>query len=244
MSVASELLQRFLFGIYPYVCVTVFLVGSWLRFEREQYTWRSGSSEMLRKRQLVWGNNIFHVAAIALVLGHVAGMLTPVSLYTRVGFTVQEHAVLEVFAGGISGTICFIGTTILLHRRLFDARVLRSSSWSDVLILVIIWVQLAIGLATLPASWADHVSGQTLLHAAFWAQRLVTFRADAWELLLPIPLVYKLHIVLGLTVVLLVPFTRLIHIWSAPVWYLGRRYQIVREPYRARTRKGPGWRSA
>ena len=210
----DEVLYRFFFGIYPYIVMTVFLLGSWLRFDREQYTWRSGSSEMLRKRQLVYGSYIFHVAALALIAGHVAGMLTPVWAYTSLGFTVEDHAILEVVAGGLSGVICFIGTTILLPRRLFDHRILRTSSWSDVLILLIIWVQLGVGLVTVPFSWEDHVSGTTLLHAGFWAQRLVTFRGDAWQMIPSMPFVYQLHIVLGLTVVLLVPFSRLVHIWA------------------------------
>ncbi|MCK6554671.1 respiratory nitrate reductase subunit gamma [Candidatus Binatia bacterium] len=239
----EEVVYRFFFGLYPYICVTVFLLGSWLRFDREQYTWRSGSSEMLRKRQLVVGSYVFHVAALALVLGHVAGMLTPVWAYTSLGFTVEEHAILEVIAGGISGAVCFVGTTILLHRRLFDRRILRTSSWSDVLILAIIWVQLGIGLATLPYSWEDHTTGTTLLLAASWAQRLVTFRGDAWQMIPPIPFVYQLHIVLGLTIVLLVPFSRLVHIWSAPIWYLARPYQIVRRPFRKLAKRGPGWKN-
>ena len=113
-----------------------------------------------------------------------------------------DLGVVEVVAGGLSGVVCFIGTTILLHRRLFDHRILRTSSWSDVLILVIIWVQLAVGLATVRFSWEDHTSGTTLLHVGFWAQRLVTFHGGAWQMIPSIPFVYKLHIVLGLTVVL------------------------------------------
>jgi nitrate reductase gamma subunit len=232
MSETSDYLQRFCFGVYPYICLTVFFLGSWLRFDREQYTWRSGSSEMLRKRQLVIGSNVFHVAALLLVAGHMGGMLTPPGVLAAAGLTPERHAIAEVFVGGGAGVLCFIGTTILLHRRLFDRRIWLASTWSDVCILVLIWVQLLVGLGTVPFSWEDHLTGDTLLHAAAWAQHLATFRADAWQLLLPIPFVYKLHCVLGLTVILLVPFTRLVHIWSAPIWYLGRRYQIVREPFR------------
>jgi len=233
----DDWLNRFFFLIYPYICVTVLLVGSWLRFDREQYTWRSGSSEMLRKRQLVIGSNLFHVTALALVAGHVVGMLTPVSLYTSWGMSVQQHAIGEVVMGTISGVFCFFGALILLHRRLFDRRILRASSWSDLLILIVIVIQLGIGIATLPYSWDDHISGLTLLHASYWAQRLLTFQPDAWELMLPIPWVYKVHVVIGFTILLVFPFTRLVHIWSAPIWYLGRAYQIVRQPYRKGARR-------
>jgi len=240
----EQLLNRFFFEIYPYICITVFFVGSWLRFDREQFTWRSGSSEMLRKRQLVIGSNLFHVSALALTAGHVMGMLTPMAVFEQLGISVQMHALAEFALGGLFGLVCFVGTTILLHRRLFDRRILRASSWSDVYILAIIWFQLGIGLATLPFSWSDHRSGLTLLHAGYWAQRLITFQGNAWELILPIPFVYKLHIVLGLTILLLTPFTRLVHIFSAPIWYLGRgSYQIVRIRHRKSERKEPAWRS-
>ncbi len=222
----------FFFGIYPYICVAVLLVGSWIRFDREQYTWRSGSSELLRKRQLVVGSNLFHVSALALIVGHFFGMLTPASLYVSWGISVKDHAIAEVLAGGFFGLMCWVGTSILLHRRLFDSRVRLASSFSDIGILVIVWAQLSIGLATVPFSWMDHVTGTTLLHAATWAQKIVTFQPGAAAHAAAIPYVYRVHIVLGLTIFLLTPFSRLVHIWSAPVWYLGRRYQIVRQRFR------------
>jgi nitrate reductase gamma subunit len=104
--------------------------------------------------------------------------------------------------------------------------------------LIVIVIQLGMGIAILPFSWNDHTSGITLLHASFWAQRLFTFQPDAWELMLPIPWVYKVHVVIGLTILLVAPFTRLVHIWSAPIWYLGRAYQVVRIPYRKGARQG------
>ena len=241
----NEWVHRFLFQIYPYIAITVLLVGSWLRFDRDQFSWRSGSSEMMRKRQLVIGSNIFHLAALPLIAGHVGGLLTPVSWMTAVGITVQQHAMAELIMGSITGIACFVGALILLHRRTFDRRILRTSSWSDLFILIVIVVILGAGIATLPYSWEDQAAGITLLHASEWAQRLVTFRPDAWQLMETIPFVYKAHVVLGLTLVLIAPFTRLVHIWSVPIWYLGRAYQVVRVPYRKGARRRQDrWQSA
>ncbi len=228
----SEWFYRFFFGIYPYLCVTVLLLGSFIRFERAQYTWRSGSSELLAHRSLVIGSNIFHIGVLALVFGHFFGMFTPVPWYTRLGVTVEDHAILEVGAGGTFGAVCFIGVSILFWRRLVNPAVRRTSSAWDILVLALVWVQLAVGMATVPLSWADHVSGATLLHASQWAQRLAAFSPDSWEAVVGIPTVYQAHIILGLTIFALAPFTRLVHIWSAPYFYLWRRYQIVREPFR------------
>jgi nitrate reductase gamma subunit len=121
----------------------------------------------------------------------------------------------------------------LLHRRLFDPRIRATSSRMDIAILVILWLQLTLGLATIPFSM-EHSDGSVMLKLSEWAQRIVTFRAGAAELIEDVGLVYKLHIILGLFIFLVFPFSRLVHIWSAPVWYLGRRgYQIVR------TRRNP-----
>lgn len=224
-------LHTLLFGYAPYVALTVFLAGSLLRFDREQYTWRSGSSQMLRKQSLQLGSNLFHVGILLLFMGHFFGLLTPPEVYHAFGLSVEAKQWVAIIAGSVFGTVCFIGLTLLLHRRLTDARIRKTSSPMDLVILGVLWVQLVLGLATIPASIA-HSDGGTMLALADWAQRIVTFRAGAAEAVTDVGLVYKLHLVLGMVMVLLFPFSRLVHIWSAPIWYLGRRYQVVRTRFR------------
>lgn len=212
---------------YPYVCFTVFLLGSLIRFDRDPYTWRASSSQMLRKRQLTWGSNLFHVGILFLLLGHTVGLLTPTSLYTLV-VTVQQKQMIAVAAGGIAGVICFVGLTMLLHRRLFDVRIRRTSSAMDIAILVVLWVQLTLGLITLPFS-IGHSDGSVMQILSKWAQGIVTLHPVDVTTLEGLAWPYLAHLVLGMTLFLVFPFSRLVHIWSAPVWYLGRRgYQVVR----------------
>jgi len=216
-----------LFVWYPYVCVTIFLLGSLVRFDREQYTWRAGSSQMLRKRQLRWGSNLFHFGILFLLLGHTDGLLTPTALYTLV-ITVEQKQLIAVAAGGIAGAACFIGLTMLLHRRLFDARIRLTSSVMDIAILTILWVQLTLGLITLPFSFA-HSDGSVMLVLSHWAQGIVVLHPVDPRTLQGLAWPYLTHLVLGMTLFLIFPFSRLVHIWSAPVWYIGRRgYQVVR----------------
>jgi nitrate reductase gamma subunit len=135
---------------------------------------------------------------------------------------------IAVLAGGIAGTVCFIGLTLLLHRRLFDPRIRATSTRMDVAVLVILWVQLCLGLLTIPFSRA-HPDGSVMLVLSHWAQGIVTLHPiDAREMQgLAWP--YLVHLVLGMTIFLVFPFSRLVHIWSAPVWYLARPgYQVVR----------------
>jgi nitrate reductase gamma subunit len=223
-----DYLNTFLFGIYPYIALGVFFLGSLIRFDREQYTWRSGSSQLLRARQLRWGSNLFHIGVLFLLVGHTVGMLTPHWAYEPF-MTAGAKQILAMISGGVAGTLALIGLTLLLHRRLADPRIRVTSSKMDILLLFLLWVQLALGMATIPLS-GQHLDGSMMLVLAEWAQRIVTFRGGAADLIVEAPWVFKLHMFLGLTLFLVFPFSRLVHIWSgfASVGYVGRAYQIVR----------------
>jgi len=220
-------LHNFLFNVYPYICLSVFLMGSLARFDRDQYTWKSDSSQLLRKGQLRWGSNLFHIGILFLFFGHSVGLLTPHWVYEPF-ITPGQKQLLAVVAGGVAGFICFIGLTLLLHRRIFDPRIRLTSHRTDLFILVILWVQLVLGLITLPYS-IGHSDGSVMLVLSDWAQRIVTFRPDAAGLV-ALDWPYKVHLVLGMTIFLLFPFSRLVHVWSgfATVAYVLRPYQVVR----------------
>lgn len=223
-------LNELLFGYYPYVAGAVFLLGSLVRFDRDQYTWRSGSSQLLRGKNMRVASNLFHVGILLLFVGHFVGLLTPPALYHALGLSTSAKQILAVTAGGIFGVMTLVGLGMLLHRRMTDPRIRATSSKSDVFILWLLFAQLVLGLFTLPVSLA-HSDGSTMLLLAEWAQRIVTFRGGAADLVADVNILFKLHLFLGVTIFLVFPFTRLVHIWSAPVWYMGRPYQIVRQRY-------------
>jgi len=220
--------DTFLFGTYPYIALAVFLLGSLLRFDREQYTWKSDSSQLLRAGQLRWGSNLFHVGVLFLFFGHTVGMLTPHFLYEPF-ISAGSKQLMAMVSGGIAGVLAFAGVTILLHRRLFDARIRATSRRSDILLLVLLWVQLVLGLATIPLS-AQHLDGSMMMQLAEWSQRIVTFRSGAVELLADAGWVFKAHMFLGMTMFVVFPFTRLVHVWSGfgTLAYVVRPYQVVR----------------
>src|SRR5690606_1987252 len=137
-----EFVHYMLFGWYPYLAVTVLIVGSILRFDKGQYTWRSQSSQFLRRRQMILGSNLFHLGILIILVGHFVGLLTPAAVFAFVGISHGFKQMMALVVGGIAGIVAFIGCTLLLHRRLFDARVRRSSSIGDILVLVLIWLQL------------------------------------------------------------------------------------------------------
>lgn len=222
-------INTFLFGLYPYICMTVFLVGSWIRFDRDQYTWKSDTSQMLRNdARLKWGSTLFHIGVLFLFFGHFVGLLTPHWLYEPF-ISAGAKQVLAMVSGGVAGVMAFVGVSLLLHRRLTDARIRRNSKTSDIVLLWIFWIQLALGLGTIPLS-AQHLDGSMMIVLAEWGQRITTFRGGAVEMLANAGWVFKTHLFLGMTIFLIFPFTRLVHIWSgfASLAYVARPYQLVR----------------
>lgn len=221
-------LHGFLFGVYPYICLTVFLLGSLIRFDRDQYTWKSDSSQLLRSGLLRWGSNLFHIGVLFLFFGHLLGLLTPHAFYSHF-LEAPVKQMIAIWSGGIFGVLCFIGLTMLIYRRVFDPRIRYTSHRTDLAILAILWVQLVVGLITLPFSWA-HSDGSVMLVLADWAQRILTLRSVDAEVLAGLPLPYRFHLVLGMTIFLLFPFSRLVHVWSGfgTIGFLFRPHQIVR----------------
>lgn len=222
-------MHYFAFSIYPYIALTVFLLGSLVRFERDQYTWKSDSSQMLKQGSLRWGSNLFHIGIIALFFTHLIGLLTPPAVYHAFGISTELKQLLAVVVGAILGLICLVGLLLLIYRRFSEPRIKATTRFSDWLTLFWILVVLLLGLLSILYS-RDHMDGSVMVMLGEWAQRIVTFRGGAAEVLLPVSWVYKLHMVLGMTLFLIFPFTRLVHVWSgfATVSYLGRAWQVVR----------------
>lgn len=224
----EDFIHHLLYGIYPYIALAILAIGSIIRFDREPYTWRSGSSQLLRRKQLMVGSVLFHVGVLFIFVGHLVGLLTPISLFDALGISHGAKQLLAIVAGGIAGVAAIIGATLLIHRRFFDPRVRAASNFSDNMIILILWVQLALGLATIPLS-AGHLDGHEMVKFMNWAQGIFTFQGDAASYIADVHIIFKLHLFLGLTIFVLFPFTRLVHMLSAPVRYLWRGgYQVVR----------------
>jgi nitrate reductase gamma subunit len=224
----SGYINTLLFGIYPYIALSVLILGTIVRYDREPYTWRSGSSQLLRRKQLVVGSVLFHVGVLVIFFGHLVGLLTPIALFDALGLEHGTKQLLAILAGGVAGAMALVGATMLIHRRLYDPRVRAASSTSDTLIIILLWVQLLLGMLTLPIS-LTHLDGHVMVKFMSWAQGIFTFNPEASTYVADVSFIFKLHLVLGLTILLLFPFTRLVHMLSAPVRYLWRPgYQVVR----------------
>jgi len=222
-------LHNFLYGVYPYIALSVFLLGSWLRFDREQYTWKSDSSQLLSKANMRLGSNLFHVGIIAIFFGHAVGLLTPHSVFKALGVSDMAHQMVAIVAGSVFGGMCLVGGAILWVRRMLNQRVSAVSRGSDKFILTWLLITLMIGLSTIPVSigHVNHDNPAVMIALAEWVQSIIYLHPDP-SLLNGVDTIFKVHLFFGMTVFLVFPFTRLVHVWSAPFGYIARPYQIVR----------------
>lgn len=221
-------MHNFLFGIYPYISLSVLLVGSIARYERDPFTWKTSSSQLLRRKQLVIGSILFHLGVLVIFAGHLVGLLTPIQIFDALGVSHGAKQTLAVVAGGIAGVSALIGGGMLFHRRWTDPRIRKTSSFADIAILAMLLAQLVLGIGTIFVS-LQHLDGHEMTKFMAWAQGIFTFQAGAADHIADVALVFKLHLFLGLTILLVFPFTRLVHMLSVPVRYFVRPgYQIVR----------------
>jgi|TARA_R110002050_G_scaffold83866_7_gene179184 nitrate reductase gamma subunit len=221
-------LNTLFFGIYPYIAIAIFIVGSIVRYDREQYTWKTGSSQLLEGKELKRGSRAFHIGVIAILLGHFVGLLTPAEVWHLFGIEASDKQLIAMGAGGLFGLICLYGLTILIKRRLYNPRVRATSSNMDIIILMVLYVQLVLGLISIIVS-LGHLDGSEMLLLMSWAQNVVTFDVvEATDAISNVNIIFKLHVFLGMSLFVLFPFSRLVHIASVPVQYLTRNYQVVR----------------
>lgn len=221
-------MHNFLFGIYPYIALSVLIIGSIARYERDPFTWKTSSSQLLRRKQLMLGSVLFHVGVLVIFFGHLVGLLTPIWIFDAMGISHGAKQTLAVVAGGIAGVMALVGGLMLFHRRITDPRIRKTSSFADIGILVLLLAQLILGIGTIFVS-LEHLDGHEMTKFMAWAQGIFTFQSDAASHIADVAWIFKLHLVLGLTIFLVFPFTRLVHMLSAPVRYFLRPgYQIVR----------------
>ncbi|TNC80010.1 MAG: respiratory nitrate reductase subunit gamma [Oleiphilus sp.] len=221
-------LNNLAFGIYPYIALSVFVLGSMLRYDRDQYTWRTGSSQLLESKQLRKGSIAFHIGIIAILAGHFVGLLTPSEVWHVLGVSTQVKQLIAMGLGGFFGIICFYGMTILIKRRLGNPRIRANSSRMDIAILLLLYAQLILGLLSIFVSMG-HLDGEEMLKLMSWAQNIVILNGStAAAAISDVHPIFKLHVFLGMTLFLVFPFSRLVHVWSVPVKYFSRNYQVVR----------------
>ncbi len=222
----SERAQLFVWLVLPYVSLTVFAVGHWWRYRRDQFGWTSRSSQLLESRLLAWGSTLFHYGALAVIAGHVAGILIPASVTSAVGISENAYHHLSGIAGGIAGLICLAGFGILTFRRTKIRRVRATTSMADVVVFVLLGFLIVLG-DLLTFGYNVFGSGYDYRESVGpWFRTL--FYDPQPSLMADAPVGYQLHAAVPWMLYAVWPFSRLVHVWSYPLQYLGRPYILYR----------------
>lgn len=212
-------LNTLIFGYYPYLAALVFVVGSIYRLRQDLRSWKDGTAEECHIGPLSPLSKLFHVGIFGLLAGHVLGMLIPLELYNWVGVSAQAKQLVAVISGGSFGVLSLVGLMYYLHRRLTDPEKRATGTRMDLFVLLFIGAELVLGLLTIPVSLA-HADGSQMALFAEWAQRIVTFHGGAAEAIEGVSGIFKLHMLIGISFLILIPFSHLTHMWSVALRYI------------------------
>ncbi|HXV33296.1 MAG TPA: respiratory nitrate reductase subunit gamma [Gaiellaceae bacterium] len=229
--------ELFLWVILPYLSLAVFVVGHVWRYRRDQLTWTARSTQLLERRLLRAGSLLFHFGILAVIGGHVLGILIPAGVTGAVGIGEDGYHVLSLVAGGTAGIAMTAGFLILLYRRAAVPRVRATTSRSDLVLYPVLTVAIVTGmLATFGSNLITSYDYRETV--APWFRGIFTFDPDP-ELMEEAPFLFQLHVTSVWLLYAVWPFSRLVHAWSIPLGYL-RRSPIL---YRSRRAPGAGVRT-
>jgi nitrate reductase gamma subunit len=218
----------------PYICLAVFTVGHVWRYRQDQFGWTSRTSQLLEHRWLLWGSPLFHLGAFAVIGGHIVGLAVPASWTEAVGISEHVYHWTALSLGSVAGAAMVTGLGMLCARRLLSRRIRTTTDRSDKLLFPLLSATVLLGIA---ATTVHNVLGGGYDYRAtvsVWFRGVMTFRPRP-EAIIDAPLLFKLHALAACLLFAAWPFTRLVHVWSAPIAYLVRPYLV----YRRRARRLP-----
>ncbi|HUC91753.1 MAG TPA: respiratory nitrate reductase subunit gamma [Paenibacillus sp.] len=220
-------LDQFLWLIYPYIMLTLFVVGHIYRYNTDQFGWSAKSSEFLEKRNLKWASLLFHWGIIFVFFGHVAGVLVPKGFYEVIGVTDEMYHFGAVWIGGAAGLMAVAGILLLFIRRVTFRRLSIHSSTSDWITLILLAFVIVTGFTNTVGYTASGGEFDYRDSIGPWFRGILSFNPDA-ELMVGAPIGFQIHILGAFLLFGIWPFTRLVHVWSVPLTYLNRRYLVYR----------------
>ena len=227
-----DYIYSFLFGVFPYLAMTVAVVGCYYRFRYVPRSVKTSSSQIFHGKSLMIGSILFHIGILNLLAGHVFGLLTPHQIYEAFGLTTPMKQQIEIVMGFLMTPPALIGLSILIWRRVAITAVKKNNAKGDIALLSLIWIQLMIGFVGIFFS-LGHMDdgGANMLKLTGWFQGLFIAQPDNWKTIVDVNPIYQAHIVIGFVFFLILPFTRLIHVIAGGMLgeYLLRPYQIVRQ---------------
>jgi nitrate reductase gamma subunit len=213
--------------VLPYLCLAVFVAGHVWRWRHDRFGWTTHTSQLLESRLLRLGSPLFHLGAFGVIGGHAMGLLVPASVTDAVGIPEHVYHQSAVWGGTVTGVMLVAGLALLIARRFVNGRVRRVTTTMDKVLYAALAAMVGLGMT---ATVATNLLGDGYDYRetiAVWFRGIFWFQPDA-ALMAGAPLVYQLHAIGGFVFLALWPFTRLVHVWSAPLAYLWRPYVVYR----------------
>ena len=235
-------MNTLLWVIVPYVCLVVFVFGHWWRYRFDKFGWTTRSSQLYENRLLRIGSPLFHFGILFVLLGHVGGILVPESWTDAVGVSEHTYHIAALVLGTVAGFCTLAGLVILIYRRRTVGPVFSATTRNDKLMYAVLALTIVLGLAATVV--ANLLGGGYDYRETVspWFRSIFYFRPDP-DLMSGVPILFRLHAISAMALFCIWPFTRLVHMLTAPVGYLTRPYIV----YRSRDtglgarRPRPGW---
>ncbi len=218
--------QAALWDILPYLAISVFLLGHIWRYRWDRFGWTDEWMQLLKPRKARWGIVLFHVGTFAVIAGHVFGILVPQRLTADIGIGEQLYRVIAVSLGGVFGLCIVVGLGAFLWRRTMVAQIVANTTLIDLLTLGLLTLVVVLGMTETLGVNLLGGGYDYRLTVAVWFRSILTFSPQA-QLMSGVPVVYQLHAIAAWLVVIIWPFSRLVHVWYAP-FYLRRRWSDFR----------------
>jgi nitrate reductase gamma subunit len=219
-------MSQFLWVVFPYLCLTTFVVGHIWRYRYDKFGWTTRSSQLYENRLLRIGSPLFHFGILAVFLGHVMGLGIPKSWTEAVGVSESMYHFMAVSIGAVAGFATLVGMTILIYRRRTTSPVFSATTKMDKFMYLVLATVIVLGLAnTVVANLFIHYDYRE--GVSVWFRGIFRFRLHP-DLMAAAPLSFQLHGLAAMFLFALWPFTRLVHVFSAPVGYLTRPYIVYR----------------
>lgn len=227
-------INNLLFTYLPHISMAVFWFGLITRIIISSKTIQATSTQFLSPKGLRLGSNLFHYAIIMVFIGHFTGLFTPEALYHKI-MTTETKRTLALILGTIFGTLSLVGIVILIARKFTIDRVKFNTYWPDYFLVFLLLTEIALGMLSVRQTMTSSVEHYAAL--GIWAQKIITFQPDAASVIADHNLIYKMHIVVGLFIFIVFPYTKLMHMLMMPVGYFLRSgYQLIRRGFRINSR--------
>lgn len=223
-----SMFDQFLWVIFPYICIVVFIIGHIYRYRTDQFHWTAKSSEFIEKKQLMIGSLLFHLGIIPVILGHISGLAIPKSWMHMFGVNDHLYHIGALYVGGFFGFVTLLGMIILTFRRFTMKNVRMLSSASDLIVNTLLLFIVFMGMYATVVTNAIQPEFDYRSSISVWFRDLFLLRPNA-SLMHDVPLSFKIHVLTGFAIFAFWPFTRLVHVWSVPLNYVGRSYILYRK---------------